>query len=118
MGILDSMKDAFTKSTFEIEDTMTVSQIATQFKKKFGCSLRIYKGSALADGRMTIKTLDEKTSATINKDAGKLKIKATDRVAETENNFKKKFGIKIQIANYDNTKLVPNEITIGEASRM
>ncbi|MDR0926412.1 MAG: hypothetical protein LBO69_01425 [Ignavibacteria bacterium] len=84
MGLLDSVKDTFTSGSFEIEDTMTISEIQKRFKKAFGCSLRIYKGSALADGRMTIKTLDERQTRNVKQNAGKLKIKASDKVGEAE----------------------------------
>jgi hypothetical protein len=47
-----------------------------------------------------------------------MKIKATEKVGDVEDKFLRHFGIKVQVADKHNGKLVPNEITLGEASRL
>ena len=119
MKIFNQIKDSFTSSEFEVESTMKVTDLTKQFKNKFGLSLRVYKGKKLADdGRMTLKTLDQRTTQTsVNFDSSKLKIKATQKVLEVENLFLENFGIVVQIADIENKKLLADDITLGDAKR-
>lgn len=120
MGILNQIKDSFTSTEFEVEITMKVTDLTKQFKNKFGLSLRVYKGKKLADdGRMTLKTLDQRTTQTsVNFDSSKMKIKASQKVLEVENLFLENFGIVVQIADIENKKLLADDITLGDAKRM
>ena len=120
MKIFNQIKDSFTSSEFEVESTMKVTDLTKQFKNKFGLSLRVYKGKKLADdGRMTLKTLDQRTTQTsVNFDSSKMKIKATQKVLEVENLFLEKFGIVVQIADIKKKKLLADDITLGDAKRM
>ena len=120
MKISIQIKDSFTSSEFEVESTMKVTDLTKQFKNKFGLSLRVYKGKKLADdGRMTLKTLDQRTTQTsVNFDSSKMKIKATQKVLEVENLFLENFGIVVQIADIENKKLLADDITLGDAKRM
>ena len=120
MKIFNQIKDTFTSTEFEVEVTMKVTDLTKQFKNKFGLSLRVYKGKKLADdGRMTLKTLDQRTTQTsVNFDSSKLKIKATQKVLEVENLFLENFGIVVQIADIENKKLLADDITLGDAKRM
>ena len=120
MKIFNQIKDSFTSSEFEVEITMKVTDLTKQFKNKFGLSLRVYKGKKLADdGRMTLKTLDQRTTQTsVNFDSSKMKIKATHKVLEVEQMFLENFGIVVQIADVENKKLLADDITLGDAKRM
>ena len=120
MKIFNQIKDSFTSSEFEVESTMKVTDLTKQFKNKFGLSLRVYKGKKLADdGRMTLKTLDQRTTQTsVNFDSSKMKIKATHKVLEVEQMFLENFGIVVQIADVENKKLLADDITLGDAKRM
>ena len=120
MKIFNQIKDSFTSSEFEVEITMKVTDLTKQFKNKFGLSLRVYKGKKLADdGRMTLKTLDQRTTQTsVNFDSSKMKIKATNKVLEVEQMFLENFGIVVQIADVENKKLLADDITLGDAKRM
>ena len=120
MKIFNQIKDTFTSTEFEVEVTMKVTDLTKQFKNKFGLSLRVYKGKKLADdGRMTLKTLDQRTTQTsVNFDSSKMKIKATQKVLEVEQLFLENFGIVVQIADIENKKLLADDITLGDAKRM
>ena len=120
MKIFNQIKDSFTSSEFEVEITMKVTDLTKQFKNKFGLSLRVYKGKKLADdGRMTLKTLDQRTTQTsVNFDSSRMKIKASQKVLEVENLFLENFGIVVQIADIENKKLLADDITLGDAKRM
>lgn len=113
-----SALDNYKKADFEVKATMKLGVLCDLFKKNFGLTLRIYKGRVLADGRMSINTLDQKTSLAINVAAEKMTIKATQKVGEVEEAFKNHFGLTVQIANGANSKLVDNDLTLGQASRL
>ena len=117
-NILNSIKDTFTNETFVISGSMTISEMSRKFLKTFGCSLRIYKGTQLADGRMTINALNKRVTSKIKKDASELKIKANEKVGDVEYKFKEHFGLKVQVADKHNSKLLPNVVTLGEGSRL
>ena len=119
MKILNKLKDTFTSEEFEVENSMKVSELSKKFKAKFGLSLRVYKGKKIADdGRMTLKTLDQRTSQTsVNFSASNLKIKATLTIAQVEALFLENFGIVVQIADLENKNLVANELSLGDAKR-
>lgn len=119
MKIFNRLKDSFTSEEFKVESSMKVSDLSKKFKTRFGLSLRIYKGKQLADdGRMTLKTLDQRTSKTsVNFSSTNLKIKATLTVLQVEELFFEKFGLVVQIADIENKKLVANELSLGDAKR-
>lgn len=121
MGLLNKINnvlDSFKAADFEVESTMKVNALCVAFKKNFGLSLRIYKGKQLADGRMTLNTLDQRTTKlSVKADAGKLTIKANQKVGDVEKLFKSHFGIETQVANYEDTKLCNNDLTLGDARR-
>ncbi len=121
MGLLNKINnvlDSFKAADFEVKSTMKVNALCVTFKKNFGLSLRIYKGKQLADGRMTLATLDQRTTTlTVKTGSMPLTVKANQKVGQVEDLFKKQFGIAVQIANYEDTKLCDNDLTLGEARR-
>ena len=118
MKLFNKIVDTFTSTEFEVESSMKVTDLTKQFKEKFGLSLRVYKGKKLAsDGRMTLKTLDERTSNSVNFNSDKLKIRATQKIGEVEELFLEYFGIKVQIADIENKNLLDDTLTLGDARR-
>lgn len=119
MKIFNQIKDRLTSADFNVESTMKVSELCKNFIESFGLSLRVYKGKILAsDGRMTLKTLDQRTTQTVvNFDAGKLIIRANYKVGEVKALFMNHFGVVIQIADIENKKILPDEMTLGNAKR-
>lgn len=115
MGILDKIKDNFTKSEFTVTPQKKLKTISSEFENAFGVELVFYKGKIIADGTLTLKQLNDKTSKTIDTNADGLRIKASMKVGDAEKLFDTNFGVTVQIKK--NGKLVPNEMTIGEASR-
>jgi len=118
MKLINKLKDAFTVTDFNIEGTMKVNELCKEFRKSFGLSLRVYKGKILADdGRMTIKSLDQRTNTTVNFDNGKLVIRANQNIGDVEQAFLNHFGIIVQIADAGNKKLLSNDLSLGNARR-
>lgn len=119
MKLINKIKDALTSADFNIDNKMRVVVLCKEFKKNFGLSLRIYKGKQIADGRLSLNTLDQRTTQTsVNFDSSKLVIKANMKVGDVEKSFLDHFGIVVQIADLENKKLISNDLTLGEAKRL
>jgi hypothetical protein len=115
MGLLNQIKDNFTRAEFKVLPDKQLKTISAEFEKAFGVQLVFYKGRQIADGELTLEQLNERTRKEINLNAGGLKIKASMRVGEAEDLFDTHFGIKVQIKK--NGGLAPNNITIGAVAR-
>ena len=115
MGILDKIKDNFTKAEFTVAPQKKLKTLSAEFENAFGVELVFYKGKQIADGTLTLKQLNDKTTKTVDTKADGFKIKASMKVGDAEKLFDTNFGATVQIKK--NGKLVPNEMTIGDAAR-
>lgn len=116
MGIFDKIKDNFTKAEFNVSPQKKLKTLSAEFETAFGVELVFYKGKQIADGSLTLKQLNDKTTKTVETRAEEgLKIKGSMKVGEAEKLFDTHFGVTVQIKK--DGKLVPNEITIGQAAR-
>ena len=117
MGLLNNILDKFSKTEFTVAPQKKLKSISAEFKKAFGLTLVFYKGAQIADGDLTLAALNKKTSKEVKTKAEGLKIKGSSKVGEAEKLFDSHFGVTVQIKDAAGTKLVPNEITIGQAAR-
>lgn len=117
MGILNNIMDRFKNAEFTVAPQKKLKTISAEFKEAFGLTLVFYKGAKIADGDMTLAALNNKTAKTVNAKADGLKIKASMKVGDAEKLFDEQFGVTVQIKDTEGKKLVPNEITIGQAAR-
>lgn len=116
MGLLDKIKDNFTKAEFTVSPQKKLKTLSAEFENAFGVELVFYKGKQIAEGDLTLKGLNDKTSKTVDTRAVEgLKIKGSMKVGDAEKLFDTHFGVTVQIKK--DGKLVPNEITIGQAAR-
>ena len=115
MGLLDKIKDNFTKAEFTVAPQKKLKTLSAEFQNAFGVELVFYKGKQIADGALTLKQLNDKTTKTVETKADGFKLKASMKVGDAENLFDTHFGVTVQIKK--GSKLVPNGMTIGEASR-
>lgn len=115
MGLFDKIKDNFTKADFTVAPNKKLKTLSAEFENAFGAELVFYKGKQIADGGLTLKQLNDKTAKDVSTTAEGIKIKASMKVGEAEKLFDTHFGVTVQIKK--GGKLVPNEITIGEAAR-
>lgn len=115
--LINKIKDNFNSEEFSIAPNKKVKTVCSEFKNTFGVTLVMYKGKMIAEDSLTINQLNEKTSKEVNKSAKDLKIKGSMKVGEAEALIEASFGITVQIKDPTGKKIVPNEITIGEASR-
>lgn len=115
MGLLDKIKDNFTKAEFTVAPQKKLKTLSAEFEKAFGVELVFYKGKQIADGDLTLKQLNDKTSKEVDTKADGFKLKGSMKVGEAEKMFDTGFGVTVQIKK--DGKLVPNDITIGQAAR-
>lgn len=115
MGLLDKIKDNFTKAEFTVAPQKKLKSLSAEFENTFGVELVFYKGKQIADGALTLKQLNDKTTKTVDTKADGVKIKGNMKVGDAEKIFDTHFGVTVQIKK--DGKLVPNEITIGQAAR-
>ena len=117
MGLLNNILDNFKNAEFTVAPNKKLKTISADFKKAFNLSLVFYKGVQIADGELTLAALNKKTTKDVKATADGLKIKASTKVGDAEKLFDANFGVTVQIKDASGTKLVPNEITIGQAAR-
>ena len=115
MGLLNKIKDNFTKAEFAVAPQKKLKTLSAEFEQAFGVELVFYKGKQIADGTLTLKQLNDKTTKTVDTRADGFKLKASMKVGDAEKLFDTNFGVTVQIKK--NGKLVPNDMTIGEAAR-
>ncbi|MBR5842741.1 MAG: hypothetical protein IKY64_09095 [Bacteroidaceae bacterium] len=109
--------DKFNKAEFTVAPQKKLKTISADFKKAFNLTLVFYKGAQIADGDLTLAALNKKTTKDVKTTADGLKIKGSTKVGDAEKLFDTNFGVTVQIKDLDGKKLVPNEITIGQAAR-
>lgn len=117
MGLINNLMDKFKNAEFTVAPQKKLKTISADFKKAFDLTLVFYKGAQIADGELTLAALNKKTSKDVNAKADGLKIKASMKVGAAEKLFDTNFGVTVQIKDKAGSKLVPNEITIGQAAR-
>lgn len=95
-----------------ISGRMKVKSLKADFKKAFGSTLRIYNGAKFAD--------DDATLASIRKgDAkgGEVKAHGATKVGNFEKAIMENYGIRIQIASPDDSKLCSDDITLSASGK-
>lgn len=117
MGIFNNIMDRFKNAEFTVAPNKKLKTISADFKKAFDLTLVFYKGVQIADGELTLAALNKKTTKDVKSTADGLKIKASMKVGAAEKLFDTNFGVTVQIKDKSGAKLVPNEITIGQAAR-
>ena len=96
-----------------VSGRMSVKTLKSQFKKEFNLTLRVYYGAKFAEEDATLASL-RKGDAT---KAGDLKIAGNLQVGNFEKRFQETYGIKVQVANADDTKLINDSLTLTAASK-
>lgn len=95
-----------------VNGRMLVKNFKKQFQEAFGCSLRVYAGRHFADENQTLASLREE-----GKKGGELSVKGNMLVGNFEAKMLEEYGITVQVANIDDTKLVDNSLTLAAAGR-
>lgn len=117
MGIFNNLMDKFKNAEFTVAPQKKLKTISADFKSAFNLSLVFYKGVQIADSDLTLAALNKKTTKDVKTSADGLKIKASMKVGDVEKLFDQNFGVTVQVKDAEGKKLVPNEITLGQAAR-
>lgn len=90
---------------------MKVKTLKDNFKKNFGSTLRVYKSAtcrgAFADDNATLASIRAEGKA-----GGELTVGGNLKVGNFEKKVAEMYGIGVQVANSDNTKLADDNITL------
>jgi hypothetical protein len=96
----------------KITGNMQVKTLKKQFKSAYDATLRVYNGAKFAD--------DDATLASIRKgDAkgGEFEVHGRMLVGNFEKKMLSDFGIKVQVASKDDSKLVPDSISLSQIGK-
>jgi len=97
---------------FKISGRMSVKTLQEQFKKSYGGTLRIYYGAKFADPGVTLASIRAKGKA-----GGDFTCSGNMHVGRFEDELKENFGIKVQVANHDNSALVDDKTTLSNSGK-
>lgn len=89
-----------------------VGTLCKEFKDAFGSTLRVYNGRSIADENDTLSAIRKEGT-----NGGELTVKGNILVGNFEKKVLEMYGIKVQVATADNTKLAADDITIAAAGR-
>ena len=99
---------------FSISGRMKVKTLKANFKKEFGGTLRVYHGLKFADDDATLASIASKKIDPTTE----FKVNGNTKTSNFESKFKDVFGIKVKVANKDDTTLVGDDITLSGSGRI
>ena len=101
---------------FKLDGRMKVKTLKANFKKEFGSTLRVYKSEsckgAFADDDATLASLRAE-----GKKGGELIVGGNLRVGNFEKKIAEMYGIGVQVATKDDSKLADNDLTLVAAGK-
>lgn len=101
---------------FKLDGRMKVKTLKDNFKKNFGSTLRVYKSAtcrgAFADDNATLASIRAEGKA-----GGELTVGGNLKVGNFEKKVAEMYGIGVQVANADNSKLADDNITLVAAGK-
>ena len=98
---------------FKISGRMSVARLQEQFKESYGGSLRVFHGAKFADPKATLASIRAEGAPI----GGEFTVGGNMHAGRFEHEMKEKFGIKVQVANKDNTKLVPDDTSLSSSGK-
>jgi len=101
-------------SDLKISGHMKIKTLKANFKAEFGSTLRVYSGVKFADDDATIGKI---SSLTI-KAGSEVSANGHKKVGNFEKELHEVFGIKVQVASPDDSKLVDNELTLSQSGKV
>jgi len=95
-----------------VTGNMKVKNFQEQFFKAFGLRVRVYEGTALADGEKTLAAI---RSAKSDATGGSVDVYMNTKVGNFEKKIKEQFGVRIQVALADDSRLAQDDLTLAAA---
>jgi hypothetical protein len=93
-----------------VKGNMKVKTLQADFKEAYGATLRIYNGVKFADENATLASIRAEGAK-----GGELKVNGNMLVGNFEKMMLETFGIKVQVASGDNSKLSDNSVRLTQA---
>ncbi len=101
---------------FKLDGRMKVKTLKDTFKKTFGATLRVYKSAsskgAFADDNATLASIRAEGAK-----GGEIAVKGNMQVGNFEKKVAELYGIGVQVATSDDSKLADNSITLTAAGK-
>ena len=101
---------------FKLDGRTKVKTLKANFKKEFGGTLRVYKSvsckGAFADEEATLASIRAEGAK-----GGELIVKGNMQVGNFEKKVAELYGIGVQVANSDDSKLADNSITLSASGK-
>lgn len=89
-----------------------VGTLCKEFKEAFGSTLRVYNGAVFAKEDATLASIRKGDAK-----GGELAVKGNMQVGNFEKKVLEMYGIKVQVANADNSALADNGLTLVAAGK-
>ncbi len=96
---------------FNISGQMKVKSLKAKFKEQFGSTLRVYNGVKFADEDVTIASIAKKVAK------GEVAAHGRTLVGKFEESMMSEFGIKVQVASADDSKLVDDKVSLTQSGK-
>lgn len=100
---------------FNLDGRMKVKSLKNEFKKNFGGTLRVYNTPAcksFADDNATLASIRAE-----GKKGGEIKVSGNLQVGNFEKKVAELYGIGVQVATKDDSKLADNKLTLTAAGK-
>ena len=97
---------------FKVSGRMSVETLQKQFQSNFGGTLRVYSGSKFADPKSTLASIRKGDAK-----GGEFTASGNMHAGRFEKEMLENFGIKVQVANKDNSALVPDNTTLTSSGK-
>ena len=95
-----------------ISGKMKVKTLKANFKEEYGSTLRVYVGKKFADDNATLASIRKEDAK-----GGEVKINGKMLVGNFEKKILEEFGIIIQVATPDDSKLSDNSLTLTASGK-
>lgn len=99
-------------SDFKFSGRMSIERLQKQFKNEFGGTLRVYYGNKFADPSATIASIRKGGTSK----SGEFDVSGNMHVGRFEKVLKEQFGIKVQVANAENTSLASDKSSLSKCA--
>ena len=99
---------------FKISGHMKIKTLRENFTKQFGSTIRVYNGVKFASDDDTVGKIAKKTV----KRGQEVGANGRKKVSTFEKQMKDVYGIKIQVANKNDSELVANDLSLTESGRI
>ena len=97
---------------FSISGKMKVKTLKANFKEEYGSTLRVYNCKKFADDDVTLSSIRKEDAK-----GGEVKINGKMLVGNFEKKILEEFGIRIQVASPDDSKLADDSITLTASGK-